>query len=51
MVSFYTPWKQLKTSGFLNFFSEGIERDQWHEMGSFPKLQNLLVHPQIIFEH
>ena len=25
-VSFYTPWKQQKTSGFL-MFSGGIERD------------------------
>ena len=25
-------WYPLKTSGFL-MFSEGIERDQWHEMG------------------
>ena len=32
LVSFYTPWKHQKTSGFL-MFSGGIERDQWHEIG------------------
>ena len=32
LVSFYTPSKHQKTSGFLTF-SGGIERDQWHEMG------------------
>ena len=32
LVSFYTPWKQQKTSGFL-MFSGGIKRDLWHEMG------------------
>ena len=31
LVSFNTPWKHQKTFGFL--FSEGIERDQYHEMG------------------
>ena len=31
LISFYTPWKQQKTYCFL-MFSEGIERDQWHEM-------------------
>ena len=32
LVSFYTPQKHQKTSGFLMFL-EGIERDQWHETG------------------
>ena len=32
LVSFYSPWKHQKTRGFL-MFSEGIERDLWHEMG------------------
>ena len=32
LISFYTPWKHQKTSGFL-MFSGGIERDYWHEMG------------------
>ena len=35
MVSFYTPWKHQKTSGFL-MFSGAIERDQWHKMGLGP---------------
>ena len=30
LVFFYTPWIRHKTFGFL-MFSEGIERDQWHE--------------------
>ena len=30
MVSFYTPWKHKKTSGFRMFLG-GIEKDQWHE--------------------
>ena len=29
MVSFYIPWKQLETSGFL-IFSGAIEKDQWN---------------------
>ena len=32
VLSFYTPWKHQKISGFL-MFSGGIENDQWHEMG------------------
>ena len=32
-ISFVTPWKHPKTSGFL-MFSGGIKRGQWHEMGS-----------------
>ena len=32
LISFDTPRKYQKTSGFL-MFSWGIERDQWHEMG------------------
>ena len=32
VISFYTPWKHQKTSGFLMFLG-GIERDQLHEMG------------------
>ena len=32
LISFYTPWKHQKTSGFL-IFSWGIERHQWHETG------------------
>ena len=32
LISFDTPWKHQKTSGFL-MFSGGITRDQWHEMG------------------
>ena len=31
MVSFYTPWKHHKTSGFFDDLG-GIERDQWHKM-------------------
>ena len=30
LVSFYTPWKHQKTSGFL--FSGGIERAQWQKI-------------------
>ena len=33
LISFYTPWKHKKTIGFLMFLG-GIERDQWHKMGS-----------------
>ena len=33
LLFFYTPWKHKKPRGFL-MFSGGIERDQWHEMGS-----------------
>ena len=32
LVSFYTPLKHEKTSGFL-MFSGGVERNQLHEMG------------------
>ena len=32
LVSFNTPWKLRKRSGFL-MFSGGIERDQWHVKG------------------
>ena len=32
LISFDTLWKHQKTRGFL-MFSEGIKRDQWHEMG------------------
>ena len=32
LISFDTPWKHQKTSGFL-MFSGGMKRDQWHEMG------------------
>ena len=32
LVSFDTPWKHQKNKDF-HMFSEGIERDQWHEMG------------------
>ena len=32
LVSFYVPWKDQKTGGFL-MISGGIERDQWHKMG------------------
>ena len=32
VISFYSPWRHQKTSGF-EMFSGGIERDQWHEMG------------------
>ena len=47
LVSFYTPWKHEETSGFL-IFSGGIERDQWHEMGSyeFSALIKNLCHTQ-----
>ena len=31
LVSFYTPWKHQKTTGFLMFLG-GIERNQWHIM-------------------
>ena len=31
LVSFYTPWKYKKISGFLTFVG-GIERDLWHGM-------------------
>ena len=30
--SLHTPWKHLKTFGFVTFLG-GIERNQWHEMG------------------
>ena len=32
LISFDTPWKHQKTSGFL-MFSWGIKRDQWYETG------------------
>ena len=34
LVFFYTPWiyQDQETYGFL-MFSEGIERDQWHQIG------------------
>ena len=32
LASFYTPGKHQKIYGFL-MFSEGVEREQWHEMG------------------
>ena len=32
LISFDTPWKNQKTSGLL-MFSDGIKRDQGHEMG------------------
>ena len=32
LVSFYTPWKHRKTRSF-QAFSEGLVRNQWHEMG------------------
>ena len=32
LISFDTPWKHQKTSGFL-IFSGCMKRDQWHEMG------------------
>ena len=32
LISFDTPLKHQKTSGFL-MFSGVIKRDQWHEMG------------------
>ena len=31
LVSFYTPWKNVKTRDFL--FSGGIEKYYWHEIG------------------
>ena len=39
LVSYYTPWKQT-IWGFL--FSNGIERDQWHERGEWILLQKIL---------
>ena len=33
LVSFYTPWKHRKTSGFLMLLGVGVERDKWNEMG------------------
>ena len=32
LFSFYSPWKHEETVSFL-MFSEGIEIDQWYEMG------------------
>ena len=32
LISFDTPWKDQKTSGFL-MFARSMKRDQWHEMG------------------
>ena len=32
LVSYFTPWKQKKTSDFF-MFSGGIERNQGYEMG------------------
>ena len=32
LISFDTPWKQQKTSGFPMFLG-GIESDKWYEMG------------------
>ena len=31
LVFFYSFWKYKKTKGFM--LSEGIEGDQWHEVG------------------
>ena len=32
MFPFYTPWKNKKTKGFLEF-SGGVEWERWSEMG------------------
>ena len=40
-ISFDTPWKHQKTRGFL-VFSGGIKRDQWHEMGYFIYIWDML---------
>ena len=39
LVSFYALWKHQKIYGFL-MFSEGIERDQWNEMGQASNVEN-----------
>ena len=54
LISFDTPWKHQKTRGFM-MFSEGIKRDQWHEMGEVNVLQadkheSLLQGDTIIFD-
>ena len=35
---FYTIWKHKKTEVFL-IFSWGLEKDQWHEMGSLQSIK------------
>ena len=47
LISFDTPWKHQKTRGFM-MFSEGIKRDQWHEMGEVN--ESLLQGDTIIFD-
>ena len=41
---FYTPWKCHKTRGLLMFL-EGIERDQWPEMGQMIKFRPSPISP------
>ena len=42
LASFYNPWKHQTTIGFL-IISEGIESDQWHEMGYIIHIQKHLI--------
>ena len=49
LVPFYTPWKRLNLWFFM--LSGGYRKNQRHKRGSFPKLQNILVHPKIIFKY
>ena len=45
LVSSCTPWKQ-KSSG-CHLFSEGIERDEWHEMvNHFTEKAENVINPQ-----
>ena len=47
LISFDTPWKHQKTKGFL-IFSEGIKRDQWHEMGELILNQKVFLFTALI---
>ena len=47
LVSFHTPWKHQKTSGFLKFL-RSIERDQLHELG-YAKLVIYILNPAGIY--
>ena len=46
LISFYTPWKHQRTSGFL-MFPGWRERDQWHEMGEIVTFIKMLSRNQI----
>ena len=49
LISFDTPWKHQKTSGFV-MISEGIERDQWHEWVKANRYNGMLLIAIIRYE-